>query len=373
MMGKPRRVLHVVRGMVRAGVETWLMHVLRRIDSRRVQMDFLVQTNQPCDYDAEIQARGSRLLRSIAPPYSPEYARRMCALFSAGQVYDVVHSHVHHFSGYILWLARISKVPVRVAHSHSDTSRQDSQAGWVRSRYLRRSKRWIQRNATHLVAASQVAGTALFGPEWGDNTRRRLLHCGIDLNPFRCLRGRQAARSALGIGEHEFVIGHTGRFAAPKNHSFLLEIAAAAALRKPETRLLLIGDGPARGSIEERASALGIASRTIFAGVRPDVPDFLAAMDVFVFPSLWEGLPLTVIEAQAAGLPCVVSDVISEEADVAPGLTTRLPVGAGAGAWAREALRATAEISAADGLRAVEDSSFNIERSVEQLYALYDA
>jgi glycosyltransferase involved in cell wall biosynthesis len=373
MTGKPRRILHVVREMARGGVETWLMHVLRHIDSRRVQMDFLVQTDEPGDYDAEIEARGSRLLRCTAPRYSPEYARRMCALFSTGRLYDAVHSHVHHFSGYVLWLARISKIPLRVAHSHSDTSRQDKRAGWVRSRYLRYSKRWIQRNATHLVAASQVAGTALYGFEWGADARRLVLHCGIDLGPFRCLPGRQAARSALGIGEHEFVIGHTGRFAPPKNHSFLLEIAAAAALRRPETRLLLIGDGPARGSIEARARELGIAAGTIFAGVRPDVPDLLAAMDVFVFPSLWEGLPLTVIEAQAAGLRCVLSDVISEEADVAPGLTTRLPIDAGAEAWAREVLHASEVIPAAVGLKAVEDSSFNIERSVEQLYALYSA
>jgi glycosyltransferase involved in cell wall biosynthesis len=170
------------------------------------------------------------------------------------------------------------------------------------------------------------------------------------------------------------VIGHTGRFFAPKNHGFLAEIAAETSLRHPQVRLLLVGDGPDRPAIEQKLRELNLTSRTIFAGVRSDVPSLLQAMDVFVFPSLWEGLPLTVLEAQAAGLPCVISDVISRETDVVPGLTRRVPLNAGAGHWAAEALSSVRRRPPReDALCVVENSDFNILHSMEKLYALYHA
>jgi glycosyltransferase involved in cell wall biosynthesis len=140
-------------------------------------------------------------------------------------------------------------------------------------------------------------------------------------------------------------------------------------------KLLLIGDGPDRAAIEQRVGELGLRDHTIFAGSRPDVPDLLQAMDVFVFPSLWEGLPLTVLEAQAAGLPCVISDVISNETDVVPDMIRRVSVQAGAAEWVQVVLEA-AEARHPDretALATLESTSFNIHRSIEELYALYSA
>jgi glycosyltransferase involved in cell wall biosynthesis len=360
--------------MARAGVETWLMHALRRADRQRLEMDFLVHTDQPCAYDEEILGRHSRILRCTAPRHSPLYAQEIVRLFGQHH-YDAVHSHVHHFSGYLLWLARRAGVPLRIAHSHSDTSRQDAGAGWARGAYVRLAKHWIRACATDLVAASRVAGRALFGVDWDTDARQRVLHCGIDLAPFRDTPAREAARAALGIAPGELVVGHTGRFAAPKNHRFLAEIAAETALRHSSVRLLLIGDGPERTAMEQKLRDLNLLGKTIFAGARPDVPDRMQAMDVFLFPSLWEGLPLTVLEAQAAGLPCVISDIISRETDVAPGLVRRVPLTAGAGHWAAEVLAAAHQpaVNRAVALRAVEQSSFNILHSMEELYGLYHA
>jgi len=306
MSTHPKRILHIVGGMARAGVETWLMHALRLADRQRLQMDFLVHTGQTCAYDSEILDRESNIHRCLAPLRSPLYARQISSLLKE-QKYDAIHSHVHHFSGYLLWLARRAGVPLRIAHSHSDTSRQDACAKWTRRAYLRLAKGWIRAHATHLVAASRVAGRALFGADWDSDARQRLIHCGIDLAPFRDAPTREPVRASLGIDPGELVIGHTGRFVASKNHAFLAEIAAEVALRRPPVRLLLIGDGPERRIVEEKLRELNLLDRTIFAGVRPDVPALLHAMDVFLFPSLWEGLPLTVLEAQAAGLPCVIS------------------------------------------------------------------
>src|SRR5262245_47929771 len=287
-----KRVLHIMAAMDRAGVETWLMHALRRADRGRLQMDFLVHTGRLHAYDAEIEERNSRILRCTVPRGSPAYARRISALLRRHGPYDAVHSHVHHFSGYLLWLARRAGVPVRIAHSHSDTSRQDDCCGWLRGAYLRAAGQWIHRNATHLVGASCAAARAVFGAKWDSDARKRLLHCGIELQPFHEAPERAAVRRALGILPGELVIGHTGRFAPPKNHSFLADIAAEAARRHPSIRLLLIGDGATRPVVEDRLRQSGLLPRTIFAGIRSDVPTLLQAMDVFLFPSLWEGLPL---------------------------------------------------------------------------------
>jgi glycosyltransferase involved in cell wall biosynthesis len=364
-----KRVLHVVGRMDRAGVETWLMHALRLADRRRVQMDFLVHTDQASAYDEEILDRGSKILRSTAARRSVAYTRTVQSYLRG---YDVVHSHVHHFSGYLLWLARAERVTGRIAHSHSDTSAKDIGAGWMRRAYLRLTKHLIYENATSMVGASRLAGRALFGTSWDCDVRNRVLHCGIDLAPFRQTQGRTEMRESLGIAPHELVIGHTGRFGPPKNHAFLVEVVAEVARERPDVRLLLVGDGPDRAAMEERSRALGIASRTIFAGIRGDVPALLQAMDVFLFPSLWEGLPLTVLEAQAAGLPCVISDVISDETDVVPGLTKRLPLAAGVVSWAREVLESKRSPNGG-ALSIVENSSFNISHSVKELYELYCA
>ncbi|MGO9262256.1 MAG: glycosyltransferase [Bryobacteraceae bacterium] len=375
MSGRPRRVVHVVRAMNRGGVETWLMHVLRTLDPRVLQMDFLVHTDNPSAYDQEILGRGSRLIPCTVSHRSPAYGPVVRSLLRQFGPYDAIHSHVQHFSGYLLRLTRSLDVPVRIAHSHCDYSDRDSSAGWLRRRYIQFSRTWFDRYATHWLAASQVAGRALFGARWGVDPRSQVLHCGIDLQPFRRLEAREEVRTSLAIGADEVVIGHVGRLDAPKNHAFLVEVAAEAARRLPRLRLLLVGEGPARPFVEERVRALGMASRTMFLGSRADVPRLLSAMDAFLFPSLWEGLGLAVIEAQAAGLPCLISDCVPAEADVAPELVDRLPLAAGAPAWA-EALAAVVgrpHASQAGALASVENSDFNIERSLGGLYALYRA
>ncbi|HYW43261.1 MAG TPA: glycosyltransferase [Bryobacteraceae bacterium] len=373
MREQPKRILHVVRAMNCGGVETWLMHALRHMNPSRVRMDFLVHCAG--EYDEEIRTLGGRLIPCSHPLWSPAYRRSVGAAVRQFGPYDVFHSHVHHFSGYLLHLARRFGVPVRIAHSHSDTSRIDRSAGWTRRCYLRAVDRAIQANATCLAAVSRPAARALFGEGWQADSRSRLVYCGIDLAPFRPAVDRRAVRAMWRIGESELVIGHVGRFVPQKNHSLLIQVAAELMGRRPGTRLLLVGDGPLRGPIQEQARDLGIADRVGFAGSRGDVPQLLGAMDVLLFPSECEGLPLAVLEAQAAGLPCVISDVITDEADVVPELIRRVPLAQEAKQWAAAVLGAGERpvVSPGEAFRRVEQSSFNISNSIDQLYALYDA
>ncbi len=374
MKDRPKRVLHVVRAMDRAGVENWLMNVLRRVDRGRVEMDFLVHTRNAGVHDSEIADRGARLVRCTSPLWSPSYPLRIGRILHRFGPYDAIHSHVHHFSGYLVALARRSQVPIRIAHSHSDTTRLDAGAGRLRAGYLNRMRRLVRRDATRLVAVSQRAAHSLFGEGWASDPRSLVMHCGIDPTPFRQIPSL-SPRAAWNLADDDFVVGHVGRFDTPKNHQFLVEIFAAILRARPQARLVLVGDGALREAIEARVRSQNIAGRTVFTGAQDNVAQLLRAMDVCVFPSLHEGLPLSVVEAQAAGVPCVLSDGITDEADAVPGLVHRVSLSQPAARWAAVVLAAN-RIPAPnkrESLRLIEESSFNIARSMEQLYALYNA
>jgi glycosyltransferase involved in cell wall biosynthesis len=374
MSVRNKRIIHVIRAMNRGGVETWLMHVLRRLDSRRVQMDFLVHSAEPGEFDDEIIGRGSRLLRCLEPLWSPQYPLHLRRLLCEGQGYDAVHSHVHHFSGCVLRLARLVGVPSRIAHSHSASSGLESRDGWFRKAYLRATDHWIRTSATKLLGASRTAARALFGANWEADPRCAVVHCGLDFTPFHRHCERYLVREQWKIGPGAFVMGHVGRFDVSKNHAFLVEVAAEAVRRRPETKVLLVGEGRLRPDVLQQVRRCGLERNFVFTGVRQDIPRLLRAMDVFVFPSVREGLGLSLIEAQAAGLPCVFSDAIPKEAEVIPELMHRLPLSS-AERWASVVLNAgrRSPLPAPEALSRMEASSFSVSRSVEQLYALYNA
>jgi glycosyltransferase involved in cell wall biosynthesis len=372
----PIRILHIVGGMVRGGIETWLMHVLRHINRDRFQMDFLVQTDRPCAYDQEILNLGSKI---IPCPYASQpwsYAREFKRVLRENGPYDIVHSHVHHFSGYVLWLAKQAGVPVRIAHSHNDTSSIEIKARWPRYLYLSLMQWWINRYSTVGLGCSRDAVADLFGETWENDARYQVLYYGIDLSPFYNTDS-DCVRDELGIPKDAFVIGHVGRFVEQKNHEFLMEISAEVAKQDPKMHLLLIGEGVLRPEIEQKALQLELGDRVIFAGVQSDIPRLmLGAMNIFLFPSLHEGLGLVLVEAQAAGLPCIFSNVVPKEADIVRPLIKRMSLSHSASEWAKILLaqrdKASA-ISRSDALSLVQASPFNIETSVRHLERIYQS
>jgi glycosyltransferase involved in cell wall biosynthesis len=280
-----------------------------------------------------------------------------------------LHSHVHHFSGYVLWLGRQAGIPLRISHSHTNTSLLP--AALSRKVYLAAMGKLITNNATHLLAASGDAATALFGPRWRQDHRAQVLFCGIDLAPFRRPVDRTDVRSEFGFRPSEPVFGHVGRFDMAKNHRFLVEIAAEIVRREPNARFLFVGDGPLRSEIEIQLRATGIRDRVILTGSRPDVPRLLlGAMDAFLFPSRWEGLSLALVEAQAAGLPAIVSDSMPMEADVVPDLINRQSLRQPAAVWAESALHHRHR-STPGTLDIIEGSPFNVITSAKKLSKLY--
>ncbi|MBN1587260.1 MAG: glycosyltransferase family 1 protein [Candidatus Omnitrophica bacterium] len=372
MSTNPIRILHIVGGMNTGGVETWLMHVLRHIDRTRFQLDFMVHTEEPCFYDEEIRSLGSRILPCMHPKRPLQYAANFRRILKEHGPYDGVHSHVHHFSGFTLLLARLFGVRQRIAHSHNDISVKESGAGPLRRFYLATTEWLIERSATVGLACSELAAASLFGLKWKNDPRWKVLYCGIDLEPFKAPVDRAEVRTELGLPLDAFVLGHVGGFREAKNHEFLLDIFAQVAKRESKAWLLLVGEGSLRKKIEQKAQRLGLEDKVIFAGVRADIPRLMkGAMDVFVFPSRWEGLGLVLVEAQAAGLRCAISDVIPAEVVIIPQLVCRLSL-SGLENWAQQVTNGewlSEQVSKSQLL--VENSKFNIRVSLDGLCAAY--
>jgi len=335
------RVLHVFGKMDRGGAETGLVRLLRHIDRESYQTDILVHTTEPGTLDDAVRSLGARIIS--CPSYSQplRYARNLARIVRQYGPYDIVHSHVHLYSGYILGIAFALGIPIRIAHAHTTSNNPRGSGGVSRELYVRAVKAAIAMFATGGFAVSRECAESLFPPIRETNNRWKVLHSGIDLEPFAVCADQKALRKDLGLTSASVVIGHVGRFDDGKNHSFFVDTALMFLKEEPKAMFLLVGDGPLRARTEERVRELGVRDRFVFLGVRTDVPSLMiGAMDALLFPSKFEGLPITILEAQAAALPCVVSDVITKECDVLHGIVRRLSLLQGPQVWAR-ALAAT--------------------------------
>ena len=301
----PIRVLQVVTHMERSGLESTLMNYYRHIDRERVQFDFLVHRQERAAFDDEIESLGGKLYRlPRLVPWSEGYLAALNHFFDEHPEYKIVHVHQDCLSSVILRAAVQHNIPVRIAHSHN--ANQDKNLKYPIKLWYKRS---IPKYTTNLFACGKDAGDWMFGGAPYQIINNAIDATAYSFNPKK----RIEMRHQLGLAD-KLIIGHVGRFNPQKNHPFLLDIFAALLKKEPNAVLLLVGGGEDMPKIQAKAHALGIAEHVRFLGVRSDVAALMQAMDVFVFPSLYEGLGIVLIEAQAAGLPCVVSNTIPREA-----------------------------------------------------------
>ncbi len=354
------RVLHIVTYMDRGGLETMLMNYYRHMDRQQVQFDFLVHRDFQADYDAEILALGGKIYRfPRLVPWSPGYRKKLTAFFRDHPEYRIVHVHQDCLSAVALECAKNAGVPVRIAHSHS--SSQDKNLKYLIKLWYRR---FIPRYATDLLACGREAGDWMFS-----GAAYQILNNAIDTQLYGfdpALRAQ--VRRDLGLGE-DFTLGLTARFAPAKNHEFLLEVFARVCDRLPRARLLLVGDGPLRQDLERKIRDLGLQDRVILTGVRTDVPALLQAMDAFVMPSRYEGLGLAVVEAQAAGLPCFISNFVPIECKKTD-LVRQLPLDASPETWAEEILKARGNVRPQTGSQ-IAVAGFDIHTNAQNLQEFY--
>lgn len=323
----PIRVLQVVTHMERGGLETMLMNYYRNIDRSMVQFDFLVHREHRSAYDDEIETLGGIIHRlPTLVPWSGTYKKALNTFFVNHPEYRIVHVHQDCLSSVILKVAKKNGVPVRIAHSHS--SSQDKDMKYLIKLFYKRS---IPKYATDLFACGNRAGDWMFG-----GAPYRIMNNAIDASLYHYdPKTARRIRELFSIPADALVIGHVGRFSWPKNHSFLVEIFREIHRKVPKARLMLVGEGDLRPQIEEKVRTLGLEDNIIFTGIRSDVPDMLQAMDLFLFPSIYEGLPVTMVEAQAAGLPCYISENVPIECKMT-GLVRRISLDRSAGEWAEE-------------------------------------
>ena len=354
------RVLQVVTYMGRGGLETMLMNYYRHMDRSRIQFDFLVHRDFQADYDGEIESLGGRIYRvPRLNPLSPGYYRALNRFFSS-HPYPVVHSHLDCMSAYPLRAAKRAGAPVRIAHAHN--TNQDKNWKYV---WKRLSNRRIGAYATDFFACGEAAGAWMFPGKTVQVLRNAVRAADYVLQE----KVRQQVRQEWGA-ENRLVLGHVGRFQPQKNHEFLIVIFAAVAERIPDALLVLVGAGTGLEAIREKVRRLGLAGRVIFTGVRSDVNRLMQAMDVFVFPSLYEGLPVTMIEAQAAGLPCVISDRVPTECIVTEGLVSVKRLSDTPQEWAK-CILSSAAIPRTDRTAEIRASGFDVAEAAKWLEGFY--
>lgn len=318
IMSAPVRVLHVLQRMEPAGVQMLLMNLYRHMDREKVQFDFLVHYTAPQFFDKEIEKLGGKIYRlSVREDYNFfRYWHQLNFFFREHPEYRIVHGHMHSLGMFYLSAAEKNGVPVRIAHAHTNGILNDA-----KKQIKQYMNNHFADHATDLFACSESAGKFMFGQK-----TYRVINNAIDSTLF-CFDAnkRQEKRRELGIDD-QFVIGCVGRFTPEKNQKYSIDVFRKVLKRRENATLLLIGSGPMEQEVKAYAAANGLDGKTLFIGNRRDMPELYMAMDVFLFPSVFEGLGIVGVEAQAAGTPTVATDTLPREISVTP-LIHRLPLG----------------------------------------------
>lgn len=334
-----KRLLCIVGGMNVGGAETFLMKVFRRLDKTKYSMDFAVAEKGKCAYDDEIESLGGKIHRIT--PKSESFSKNFSEIkkLVRDEKYDyVLRTSQHSLSALELFAAKLGGARTRVFRS----SNSDTGVAGKKSVILHKLCKFMPRNFANVrIAPSTEAADFMYGKGSVAKGKANLLNNGIDTDIFRYSeQDRQDIRRELSI-ENDLVFVHIGRFNYQKNHKFLLDIFAEIVKQRPCAKLLLVGKGELEEDIRTKIEKLNLSGNVIITGVRSDVPAILSAADAFIMPSFFEGMPNTIIEAQATGLPCIISDSITKEANIT-GLVKYLPLSNSAEQWANECLAAVA-------------------------------
>ncbi|KYG27663.1 glycosyltransferase family 1 protein [Alkalihalobacillus trypoxylicola] len=335
----PIRILQVVTVMNRGGLETMLMNYYRQLNRKDIQFDFMVHREQEGHYDQEIENLGGRIFRMlpIRPGNYRSYFKQLNQFFKEHPYYQIVHAHINENSAFILRAAKKANIPHRIAHSHLSDLQLD-----FKYPFRLYARKVLENQPTDYFACSKKAGRWLFSKKDHTLEKMKVLHNAINIEHFQYnTRKRDQIRKQHGL-KGKFVIGHVGRFNKQKNHSFILEIFKELLNEHPQSVLVLIGDGNLREKIEKKAIAIGLLPHIRFLGVCENISDMMQGFDVFLFPSLYEGLPVALVEAQAAGLTCFVSDRVTKEANIT-GALKFLSLEERAKSWANYMVRANHE------------------------------
>lgn len=362
-MEEPVRVLHILQRMEAGGTQALLMNIYRKMDRTKVQFDFLVVYKAKQFYDDEIEEMGGHIYRmSFREDLNLlKFQKELAGFFKQHQEYNIVHCHAYTIGYFCLKAARNAGIPVRIAHSHNNETVHDM-------KYL--PKLFMQKiftiHATELFACSDEAGRYLFR-----NKPFKVVKNAIDSQKFTAnAQIREEVRKEIGL-EDKFVVGHVGRLHPQKNHEFLIDVFTEIKKKRQDAELILIGTGPLERKIRNKIAAKGLIESVHFLGNRKDMNRIYQAMDIFVFPSLFEGLGIVAIEAQAAGVPCVCSEGLPPETDITP-IYRKQMLADGAVKWAETAMELAQNPNAHTNMKKnVVDAGFDMNETARRMESYY--
>lgn len=372
MAQEPIRVLQIVGRMDRGGIETMIMNLYRHIDRQQVQFDFLAHYGKEAAYNEEIRALGGRIYEM--PPLKDEehvyywrlfsYIKALNQFFSQHPEYRVIHGHMTNTAAIYMPIAKRHGVSCCIAHSHN-THGKAGLLG-VATNVLQKP---IYKCATDFFACSEGAKHWFYPQKLIESGKVQVLANAVDAQRFRFNREKRAAiRQELHL-EGKCAVVCVARFRPEKNQMFLIEVLRQMVKQHPEVVFVFAGEGPCQEAVQKKAAEYHLEEHTRFLGMRTDVPDVLSGSDVFVLPSLWEGLPVTVIEAQANGLHCVVTEGLTEEMN-ALGMVEYVSLEQSPAVWA-EALWDGATQPREDTYDKMESSGYDINTTAPWLQAFY--
>ena len=362
---QPVRVAQIIGKLSAGGVEAVLYNYYRFIDKSKFQFDFFYDADSAVAPPPDLTGMGARFYR--IPPYQqlPAYIKALEGYFRANQ-YAIVHSNMNTLAVFSLFAAWRAGVPVRIVHNHSTAGKGETKKNVLK--YILRPFAGVF--ATERCACSRYAGAWMFGKKAVESGKVTIFNNAIDCAKYRYNeRLRQDVRHELGVEGH-FVVGHVGRFCYQKNHEFLIDLFAEVHRQEPGAVLLLVGGGELEQAVRAKVNAKGLESAVLFLGVRQDVWRLYQAMDCFVLPSRYEGLGMVGIEAQAAGLPCVFSREVPDEAAITENVRY-LALDAPVSVWAKAVL-ASRDFVRKDTLEAIRKAGFDIEKEAGRLEGYYE-
>lgn len=362
-MGEPIRVLHILQRMEAGGTQALLMNIYRKIDRSKVQFDFLVVYKEKQFYDDEIEKMGGHVYKlSFREDFNlPKFQKDLSDFFEQHDEYKIVHCHAYTIGYFCLKAAKKARIPVRIAHSHSNSMTNDAK------KYVKKiMQRLFLLHATDLFACSEEAGKYLFHEK-----KFSVLTNAIDSSKFIAdLKIREEVRRELKLGD-AFVVGHTGRFKPEKNHKFLIDVFLKIKEQRIDSKLLLIGNSDSSEEVINYIRDKELLDDVIILSNRKDMNRIYQAMDVFIFPSLFEGLGIVAIEAQAAGVPVVCSEGLPPETDITP-IYRKLMLNDGAEKWADAAFEIVQNPNAYRNMQKyVIDAGFDMEVTVKYMENYY--
>ncbi|WP_193744367.1 glycosyltransferase family 1 protein [Jejuia pallidilutea] len=378
MEQQPIRILQVLTIMNLGGAETMIMNYYRHVDRTKIQFDFLLHREERGFFDDEIESLGGKIYRmpAIAPQNYVKYKKRLNVFFNEHPEYTIVHSHLNALSSIILGIAKNKNIPTRIAHSHLAVEATVFQKIFKKNTDIKATlkdtiqsliRQRVKKVATHYFACGQKAGDWLYGEK--NKQSVTVINNAINASVFTYNPEKaKKIKQELNLNGKK-VIGHVGRFNEQKNHFFLLKIFYEVYKQDNNCVLVLIGDGNLKPKIEKEVANLGIEKQVHFLGLRDNIPELLQGFDLFLFPSLYEGLPVTVVEAQASGLKIVTSSTVTKEVNIT-GLVTYVNLDTPETEWANTVI-SNLDYDRKNTLNNIKEGGYDIHENAKNLQNFY--